>query len=95
MLSFTWPSLKYYFLRERKYWGDFDLNLKAVVTADYVCAILLTVTMAIYIWFYTVGTWFDNKEIALFFILFGAFITHWLVCWSNGRAFWKAKERFQ
>jgi hypothetical protein len=31
-----------------------------MVTADYVCAVLLTITMAIYIWFYTIGTWFEN-----------------------------------
>lgn len=54
-----WPSLKYYFLRQRNDWTDFDLNLKAMVTYDYVCGILLSITMAIYIWFYIIGTWFD------------------------------------
>ena len=53
-----WPAWKYHVLRERKFWDGFDLNLKALVVIDYIRAILLSITMAIYIWFYSVGTWF-------------------------------------
>ena len=65
-----------------------------MVTIDYFCGVLLSFNMAIYIWFYIIGTWFENKEVSLFFILLGSYITHWLLCWSNGRTFWKAKKRF-
>lgn len=91
MFSFLCPAFKYYMFRKRIYWGEFDLSLRAVVIVDYICAFFLTFTTAIYVWFYYVGAWFDSREISLFFILLGTWITHWMICWANSRAFWKAK----